>query len=88
MTAMPHAFIGGGKRALSNMVLRADRSLARSLALALPEQSAHRRPPRQRWREGLARPADDSDSREEERGWEGNCKMKFKEKLGGHRFAV
>lgn len=43
MTAMPHAFIGEGKRALSNMVLRADRSLARSLTLALPEQSAHRR---------------------------------------------
>lgn len=67
MTAMPHAFIGEGKRALSNMVF-ARRPLTRSLTLALPEQSAHRRSPRQSWRDGLALHDSDSDRAERKEG--------------------
>lgn len=49
MTAMPHAFIGEGKRALSNMVLRGDRSLTHSRAAKAICTSAVATPALARW---------------------------------------
>lgn len=76
MTAMPHAFIGEGEACTQQYgfaptVRSLARSLAHSLTLALPEQSAHRRSPRQRWRDGLAPHDDDSDRSERREGKEG-----------------
>lgn len=71
MTAMPHAFIGEGETCTQQYGFAPTaRSLARSLTLALPEQSAHRRSQRQRWRDGLALHDDDSDGAESKEGKE------------------
>lgn len=72
MTAMPHAFIGEGEACTQQYGFApTTRSLARSLTLALPEQSAHRRSQRQRWRDGLVPHDDDSDGAESRDGEEG-----------------